>query len=109
VVVLKAARTPSISSCSDDSCSVCSSDDGRRIDIGKKLPDRYGPTNRIVDDRVSSKKNKIKAISPKRRHKRPASPEKSRRVEPSTPSPSKRKDKSEKVTKLFENDILTCL
>lgn len=48
---------------------------------------------------VPTKKNKIKPISPKRRHlKRPVSPEKpSRRPEPSTLTQLKKKDKVEKV------------
>lgn len=97
----QAARTPSISSCSDDSCSVCSSDDGRRVIEKSRMPERYhGPMNRMVDSDRLAKKSKLKtAISPKRRHlKRPVSPEKLRRAEPSTPTPTKKKDKTEKVT-----------
>lgn len=96
----QAARTPSISSCSDDSCSVCSSDDGRRVIEKSRMPERYhGPMNRMVDTDRLAKKSKLKtALSPKRRHlKRPVSPEKLRRAEPSTPTPTKKKDKTEKV------------
>lgn len=78
---------------------MCSSDDGRRV-IDKTRTERYhGPANRIIEtERLSSKKSKAKAISPKRRHlKPPPSPEKSRRAEPSAPVPTKRKEKAEKV------------
>lgn len=65
------------------------------------MPERYhGPMNRMVEpERVPTKKNKLKPMSPKRRHlKRPVSPEKpSRRPEPSTPTLIKKKDKAEKV------------
>lgn len=65
------------------------------------MPERYhGPMNRMVDtERLASKKTKLKALSPKRRHlKRPVSPtEKLRRAEPSTITPTKKKDKIEKV------------
>jgi len=104
-------RSPSITSCSDDSCSVCSSDDGRRM-ISKhgRMPEgRHGPANRIIPvspdtDRVPHKKNKLKEVSPKRhKKKRPVSPpvpEKSRRVaEPSTPT-KKSKEKMEKRTRV---------
>ncbi|CRK98254.1 CLUMA_CG011616, isoform A [Clunio marinus] len=44
----KAARTPSVSSCSEDSCSVCSSDDNRRGGDEAKKAERYhGPMNRM--------------------------------------------------------------
>lgn len=79
---------------------MCSSDDGRRVVDKTRVTERYhGPANRIIDtERVSTKKSKVKPVSPKRRHlKRPPSPEKSRRAEPSTPVPIKRKDKAEKV------------
>lgn len=64
------------------------------------MPERYhGPMNRMIET-VPTKKNKLKAISPKRRHlKRPVSPveKPSRRLEPSTPTLAKKKDKVEKV------------
>lgn len=84
------------------------------------MPERYhGPMNRLVDsERVPTKKNKIKPISPKRRHlkARPASPEKvSRRPEPSTPTQLKKKDKAEKVNRLKDtresillSSMMTC-
>lgn len=95
------ARTPSISSCSDSQCSGCSSDDDDR----RRRIDRHGPVNRMRPispdeiEHVSNKKNKIKDLSPKRRHlKRPASPmiEKSRR-EISSPILARKKDRSDKV------------
>lgn len=68
------------------------------------MQERYhGPMNRMrpvspEPERAPTKKGKLKAVSPKRRHvKRPASLEKARRPEPSNPTPSKKKDKNEKV------------
>jgi hypothetical protein len=98
------ARTPSISSCSDSQCSGCSSDaDDRRVIEPKRRYDRHGPTNRIRTlsveevEHISSKKNKIREPSPKRRHlKRPASPPSRREI--SSPVPVKKKDKSDKVS-----------
>lgn len=66
----------------------------------------HGPMNRMIDERVPSKK-KVKVLSPKRRHlKRPVSPEKQkllqRRPEPSAPLQTKKKDKGvEKVREEF--------
>lgn len=82
---------------------MCSSDDGRRVIDKARMQERYhGPMNRmrpISPEPVPTKKSKLKALSPKRRHlKRPASPEKSRRLEPSAPTLTKKKDKAEKVS-----------
>jgi hypothetical protein len=98
------ARTPSISSCSDSQCSGCSSDeDDRRVMEPKRRYDRHGPTNRIrrmsieLVEHISSKKNKVRENSPKRRHlKRPASPPTRREI--TSPVLAKKKDKSDKVS-----------
>jgi hypothetical protein len=75
------------------------------------MPERnyHGPMNRMrptSPEPVPVKKNKLKAISPKRRHlKRPVSPEKlTRRAEPSTPTLAKKKDKVEKVKLDFSEE-----
>lgn len=67
------------------------------------MVDRHGPVNRMHPmspdevEHISSKKNKIREISPKRRHlKRSASPfEKSRRE--IAPPVAKKRDKTDKV------------
>ena len=61
-------------------------------------------------EHIPAKKNKIKDLSPKRRHlKRPLSPVEKSRREISSPVPAKKKDKSDKVWTLIQFFIATFL
>lgn len=102
-MAFQSVRTPSASSCSDDSCSAYSSDEAARRGH-KRVPERYpGPVNRIRsissdDERVAKKKSKV--VSPKRRLKRrePQVEKSSRRQQVAeSPARPKKKEKSEKV------------